>query len=546
MITPVLSSLRLLATAIVFIFAMVPFSSGIAQERSIGKRVALVIGNGAYLHTSTLRNPANDATAMAVELQKLGFEVLSGMDMDGENTRTLIAEFARKLQGADVALFYYAGHGLQVGGGNYLVPVDATLKDEVDLQFQTIKLDFILRIMERDDRTSIVLLDACRDNPLARRLARSFSSTRSGTVADGLARMDSGVGTYIGFSTEPGNVALDGDGENSPFTTALVRNISKPNSDIESIMRIVRQEVVDATKGAQVPWGNSSLIGAGFYFNPVADAASTKGLETPAKPAAADIELAFWKAISSSQDVKLFQEYLDRFPKGAFAPIAQSRLDSLMTEKASAAGNQAEQLMASLESGQSDARDATADSANAALEEPGSDGAAELARGLQSEMNRLGCSAGVEDGKWGAKSRSALKRYAEAAGIELASLEPESSLLERMKTDKARICPLSCRSGYEEKNGKCERVAQPETEKRATSRTTSLSRKDPTTLKPTTSNATRPDAERYSRSIWPSGTLGNNERATAKTSFGTLVCIGGDNVCRGGSCGSRPRRCSWK
>lgn len=228
------------------------------------RRVALVIGNSAYEHASPLANPKNDANALAAALERLDFEVVKGVDLKRSAFERTVRDFARAIRGADTALLFYAGHGLQVGGRNYLAPVDARLSDEADLDFETLPLTTILKQMEREVKTNLVFLDACRDNPLARNLARSMG-TRSASVGRGLARVDSGIGTLIAFATEPGNVALDGKGNNSPFTQALLKHIETPGLDIAQMMRRVRSDVMRSTAQRQVPWNNSSLTGD-FYF----------------------------------------------------------------------------------------------------------------------------------------------------------------------------------------------------------------------------------------------------------------------------------------
>ncbi len=230
------------------------------------KRVALVIGNSAYQHTTALANPANDAGDMAAALREVGFQVIDGTDLDKRGLDQKVREFARALAGADSGLFFYAGHGLQVSGQNYLVPIDARLESERDLDFEAVKIDFILRQMEidREQKTNIVFLDACRDNPLSRNLARSMG-TRSAALGRGLAQVQTGVGTFISFSTQPGNVALDGAGRNSPFTTALVKHIRTPGKNLNGLMIEVRKDVLAATQGRQVPWDHSALTGD-FYF----------------------------------------------------------------------------------------------------------------------------------------------------------------------------------------------------------------------------------------------------------------------------------------
>jgi len=307
------------------------------------RRVALVIGNSSYQHTAPLKNPRNDAIGVAEKLRALDFDVVEGIDLDQDGMQQTIGEFAEKVSRADVGLFYYAGHGLQVRGENFLIPIDSKLRTELDLQFKAVKLNLVLAIMEGSGRTSIVLLDACRDNPLAQQLARSMGTTRSASVGTGLAQVKSGVGTYIGFSTEPGNVALDGDGNNSPFTTALLNRIDTENENIESIMRLVRADVVKATKKQQIPWGNSSLIGDGFVFKRSVkveqQASIVPAVTLPNKPTTSNggsnvsssdrAEFTFWDAIKDSQDANFFQAYLDQFPTGYFNQIAKLKLASL-------------------------------------------------------------------------------------------------------------------------------------------------------------------------------------------------------------------------
>ncbi len=239
----------------------------LAAPAAAEKRVALIVGNSAYVNASPLANPVNDAGDMAAALKGVGFEVVLGTDLSKPGFDAKVREFARMLDKADVALFFYAGHGLQVSGRNYLLPVEAKLQIERDLDFEAVSLDFILKQMEleREGKTNIVFLDACRDNPLGRNLARSMG-TRSASVGQGLAQVQTGVGTFIAFSTQPGNVALDGEGRNSPFTAALTRRIAEPDRNLTSVMIDVRKDVLSVTGGRQVPWDHSALTGE-FYFH---------------------------------------------------------------------------------------------------------------------------------------------------------------------------------------------------------------------------------------------------------------------------------------
>lgn len=244
-------------------------------------RVALVVGNSAYQQTTPLSNPLNDARDMSAALKSAGFSVIEALDADKRKLDGALRAFADKLSVADVALFFYAGHGLQVGAQNYLVPTDARLERERDLEFEAVKLEFVLRQMEidREGKMTIVILDACRDNPLSRNLARSMG-TRSTAIGKGLAAAPAGLGTFIAYSTQPGNVALDGDGRNSPFTAALVKHMGAKGRNLPATMIEVRKEVVGATGGRQVPWDHSALTGD-FFFMPNA-AATAQGSVAPA------------------------------------------------------------------------------------------------------------------------------------------------------------------------------------------------------------------------------------------------------------------------
>jgi tetratricopeptide (TPR) repeat protein len=224
------------------------------------RRVALVIGNGKYQFAAPLANPPNDAADIAKALRKLGFDVVEGRDLDRSGMDNAIRQFGRKLDGAEIALFFYAGHGLQVNGKNYLVPVDAKLERPGDLALDAVDIGNVLAQMEAEKRVNLIFLDACRDNPLARSLARSLG-TRSSAVAQGLASIQSAIGTMIAYATQPDNVALDGEGRNSPFTAALLKHIVTPGLEIGTLMKRVRADVIATTREKQVPWDHSSLVG---------------------------------------------------------------------------------------------------------------------------------------------------------------------------------------------------------------------------------------------------------------------------------------------
>ena len=246
----------------IFVAALFALTAGAQAE----KRVALVIGNSAYQNTAPLKNPRSDAEDMAAALKRLDFEVVAGYDLDDRGMKTKVRDFARAVDGADTALFFYAGHGVQSKGENYLLPVNASLRTESDLDFETVSLDLVMKQMQRSARVSLVFLDACRDNPLTRSLR---TASRSAAVGNGLARIEEAAGMMISFSTQPGNVALDGTGRNSPYTKALLSHIDTPGATIGDVMIDVRKQVIAETKERQIPWENSSLTGK-FYFRPAA------------------------------------------------------------------------------------------------------------------------------------------------------------------------------------------------------------------------------------------------------------------------------------
>ena len=273
---------RLLAATIAMTLLAAPCLSAQA-----GGRVALVIGMSSYRQAPTLKNPANDARDLGAALRELGFAVTEATDLDKHRLDEAVRGFARHIAGADAALLFYAGHGLQVAGQNYLLPIDAKLESERDLDFETVRLDFLLRQMEsgRDGKISIVLLDACRDNPLARNLARSMG-VRSAAFPRGLAPVQSGAGMFIAFSTQPGNVAYDGQGRNSPFAAALLRHIRASSKGLNALMIDVRKDVMAATRNAQVPWDHSALT-EDFQFQPPGRLA-TGSISSSAPPTAED------------------------------------------------------------------------------------------------------------------------------------------------------------------------------------------------------------------------------------------------------------------
>ena len=286
------------------------------------KRIALVIGNGAY-KDSPLKNPVNDAADMAATLRKLGFEVIESTNATQKDMNLAIAQFGEKLRSDTVALFYYAGHGMQVKGKNYLIPVDAHITSEASARAMTVDVDIVMDQLAISPM-NIVILDACRNNPFERR----FRGT-----SGGLAQMDAPKGSLVAYATSPGKVAADGEGRNGLYTQELLKLIQTPGLPIEAVFKRVRANVAKATGDNQIPWEASSLTGD-FYFGaraigsespatPPGQATSLPGLQ---RPDSAAVELAYWESIKDSKDAADFSAYLGKYPSGQFAALAQNRI----------------------------------------------------------------------------------------------------------------------------------------------------------------------------------------------------------------------------
>lgn len=220
---------------------------------SADRRVALVIGNGAYVSTAQLANPSHDAEDVAASLRRSGFEVLQGIDLRQADMQDLTIRFARAASQADVALFYYSGHAMQYNGVNYLMPVDAVLADEADLK-RFVRVDDIVNDLQQAKNLRILVLDSCRDNPLAENLKRS--ATRAASIGRGLSKVEAPRGTIVSFSTQSGQTAADGSGRNSPYTTAFLKHIEEPQ-EIGDVFRDISSDVYDSSGKTQLPSSRS-------------------------------------------------------------------------------------------------------------------------------------------------------------------------------------------------------------------------------------------------------------------------------------------------
>jgi len=289
-----------------------------------GRRIALVIGNGAYKN-APLRNPANDDSDISRALKRLGFQVTVLRDAGQRKMEDSIRAFGKEFSVGGVGLFYYAGHGMQVEGRNYLIPVDARIESPSDVKYESIDDGRVLGKMEdAGNDMNIVILDACRDNPFS----RSLRSTQKG-----LARMDAPKGSYVAYATAPGSVAADGSGRNGTYTNSLLRHIELPGLTLESVMKRVRKDVINETGSKQVPWASTSLVGE-FYFN----SASTKpkrGLAVqkhePLQKSTQTLnaEEEMWKIVQSSSSIEDFNLCLDEYPNSRFRGAARLKIQQL-------------------------------------------------------------------------------------------------------------------------------------------------------------------------------------------------------------------------
>lgn len=400
------------------IFLCLVLGVGASVTALAEKRVALVIGNSAYEHVAALPNPRNDAEQIASMLKSLGFSVHHKQDLGKADMDRTLAAFTDAAAGADVAAVFFAGHGLEVNGVNYLIPVDSQLKTDRTLTFEAVSLNQVLVALDDVKGIRIVLLDACRDNPFTQSMKRG-ASTRS--IGRGLARIETSSGTLVSFAAKAGQIAADGDGPNSPFTTALLKNLSEPGLDIGLLFRKVRDSVYQATGGAQEPFVSASLTGKQTYLvppktiqpgqpgtNPVQQSAAAASLTTNRQ-----IELAIWNAIKSANDSTLLKDYLNRYPLGEFALIAKQRLKKLASLAPS----------------------------TAKVEKPPSErDKRALIRDVQTALSDAGCRPGAIDGFWGRRGKRALRAFNRATDQNLSINSPSEATLAAIKKHEGAAC----------------------------------------------------------------------------------------------------------
>ena len=286
------------------------------------KRVALVIGNGAYKNAPALPNPRNDAEDVSAALKRAGFDTITGLDLDKNGMEDATIRFARAARDADVAMFYYSGHAVQFASFNYLMPVDARLADEADLRRMT-RVDEIVADLQQAKNLRILVLDACRDNPLADDLRRSLGLTRAASLQRGLARIDAPHGMLVAYATQAGHTAADGTERNSPYTAAFLRHIEVPD-EIGVVFRRISADVYEATKHSQLPELSLSIVGE-FHLVTVTTLTSPP-LRAPPEPQT-DAASQAWLAIKDTTSIAILEEFRRQYPGSVYARFANARIE---------------------------------------------------------------------------------------------------------------------------------------------------------------------------------------------------------------------------
>jgi hypothetical protein len=362
------------------------------------RRVALVIGNATYKNTAPLVNPTNDASDLAAELRTLGFEVILGNDLDRIRTEDALQRFARLARGADAALFYYSGHGMQFNGRNYLVPIDARLEDEISLRYEMTSTEDIREALQASQGVKIMILDACRNNPLANRLEQSIAtSARAIPLVRGFSPIAADEGMLIEYATQPNRVAEDGTKRNSPFTSSLLEHLREPNVEIGTMFRRIGNDVYKATNGAQSPELSVSLH-TDFFLNEgvaadVAPNSQPKIDPTPITPAPAATAV----------------------PSAALVPTKVASAPTIEPSDANA-----------------------------------------MAASINVELRRVGCYPGDLNANWTSEGvRRAVADVIRSAHLSVGPSAPSQEFLSFLRDQTGRLCPISCSSREMVRDGRC-------------------------------------------------------------------------------------------
>jgi hypothetical protein len=482
----------------------------VCQPAWAEKRVALVLGNAAYQNVAKLPNPVNDGAVIAATLRKAGFDVVdSRQDLPAAETRRTLRDFADRARDADIAVVYYAGHGIEVDGANYLIPVDAKLERDTDVYDEALSLDRVLLAIEPAKKLRLVILDACRDNPFSKNMKRTVASR---AIGQGLAKIEpSSPNMLIAYSAKAGSTAADGDGKNSPFTVALSKHLTTPGLDVRRAFGFVRDEVLKNTSNRQEPFVYGSLGGEDVPLVPAPTrAAPATPAPSPQAEARRDYELALQIGNKSAMNA-----FLAQYPDGFYASLAKLQLEKFAAEavrvaatekarqaeqerarlaaegaqksqqaKADADAKAAEQARIAAEKAKQVAQDqaAAAEQKRAEAEKAAPDTRVaavtpavgsetpslaavnagvpqtEVAKSLQAELRRVGCLSAEADGNWNATSQRSLTLFNRYAKTKFDTKLASTDALDTIKLKTARVCPMVCEHGYKTDGDRCTRI----------------------------------------------------------------------------------------
>jgi uncharacterized caspase-like protein len=477
------------------------------------KRVALVIGNAAYQNVPRLPNPVNDGNTIAATLKDAGFDVVdSRHDLVAAETRRALRDFADRARDADIAVVYYAGHGIEVDGGNYLIPVDAKLERDTDVYDEALSLDRVLLAVEPAKKLRLVILDACRDNPFSKNMKRTVASR---AIGQGLAKIEpNSPNLLIAYSAKAGSTAADGDGKNSPFTVALSHHLTTPGLDVRRAFGYVRDDVLKTTNNRQEPFVYGSLGGEDVPLVPAPKIAAPAPAPAPAANPQADMRRDYELALQIGNKPAL-NAFLAQYPDGFYASLARLQLEKLAAEdvriaatekarlaeqervrlaaegaqkaaqaKAEADAKAAEQARIAAEKAKevAQAQAAAAEQKRAEAEKAASEtgtriaavsppaaqpnlaslsaGApqADVTKSVQSELRRVGCLSADADGNWNTTSQRSLSLFNRYAKTKLDTKLASTDALDAIKTKTARVCPLVCEHGFKVEGDACVKI----------------------------------------------------------------------------------------
>lgn len=406
------------------------------------RRIALVMGNSAYKSVPKLSNPANDAALVGGMFKKAGFDWIDiRTDLNATEMRKALREFGGRARDAEVAVIYYAGHGIELDGTNYLIPTDAALETDSDVLDEAVALDRALFAVEPAKQLRLIILDACRDNPFAKSMKRTVAAR---SIGRGLAKVEpTSPNTMIAFAAKAGSTASDGDSKNSPFAAALVERLPTPGLDLRKAFGFVRDDVLKNTSYQQEPYVYGSLGGDDVAL--VAAKPTAIGLQaSPEDAIRRNYELALQLGTRDGWNV-----FLAQYPDGFYAGLAKGQLNRIAAEEARAGAVEkarpAEQKIAAVAS-------------PAPPSEP-AQSPQELAKLVQSELRRVGCLPDAESGEWSAKSQRSLTLFNKYAGTKLNTALASTDALDAIKGRSGRVCPLVCDHGFRANGDACVKIA---------------------------------------------------------------------------------------